>query len=249
MVPKLQRRWFCIYDSDDEIGELLVMATMTAVMTMDDDDGNGEPLKSFVGGRPKVNRWKNHKAIPDITPEAVAMSKELKRRGFGFVGPTVCYALMQSTGMVNDHPVSTWQWRRVNDIVTRRFGKSKVTTAVITTTTIIILLFLFIIIFITIFIILFIIVIFIFIFIFIIIIIIIIIIITMITIIVANTIFVIIGACIIQRAAHEPASSLMAPLLARRQLGVLLVTGLCLGGEITGGAAGLEYKGLRVAGD
>ncbi|CAE7713138.1 guaA [Symbiodinium sp. CCMP2456] len=85
----------------------------------------GKFMWSFVGGRPKVNRWKSKKAIPDITPEAVTMSKELKRRGFVFVGPTVCYALMQSTGMVNDHPVSSWQWRRVNEIVTRRFGKSK----------------------------------------------------------------------------------------------------------------------------
>eukprot|EP00490_Sorites_sp_Unknown_P016285 CAMPEP_0114687908 /NCGR_PEP_ID=MMETSP0191-20121206/62967_1 /TAXON_ID=126664 /ORGANISM="Sorites sp." /LENGTH=61 /DNA_ID=CAMNT_0001974899 /DNA_START=35 /DNA_END=216 /DNA_ORIENTATION=- len=60
------------------------------------------------------------KRIPVVTKEANEMSKELKRRGFGFVGPTICYALMQSVGMVNDHPVSSPQWKRVNDIVERR---------------------------------------------------------------------------------------------------------------------------------
>lgn len=53
------------------------------------------------------------------------MSRELKRRGFRFVGPTICYALMQSVGMVNDHPVSTWQWKRVNRLVTKRFGTGR----------------------------------------------------------------------------------------------------------------------------
>ncbi|CAJ1399717.1 unnamed protein product [Effrenium voratum] len=77
-------------------------------------------LWSFVGGRPKVNRWKNAKSIPVVTPEAQLMSRELKKRGFGFVGPTICYALMQSVGMVNDHPVTTPQWRRVNDLVKRQ---------------------------------------------------------------------------------------------------------------------------------
>ncbi|CAL1139329.1 unnamed protein product [Cladocopium goreaui] len=80
-------------------------------------------LWSFVKGRPKVNRWKNMKRIPVVTKEAMEMSKELKKRGFGFVGPTICYALMQSIGMVNDHPVNSPQWKRVNDIVERRFGK------------------------------------------------------------------------------------------------------------------------------
>mmetsp|Transcript_89705 Transcript_89705/g.159406 ORF Transcript_89705/g.159406 Transcript_89705/m.159406 type:complete len:256 (-) Transcript_89705:18-785(-) len=80
-------------------------------------------LWSFVGGRPKVNRWRRKEDLPIDTSEARAMSKEMKRRGFGFVGPTICYSLMQSVGMVNDHPVSTPQWQRVNDIVVKRFGK------------------------------------------------------------------------------------------------------------------------------
>jgi len=57
----------------------------------------------FVAGKPKQNLWRSVSDIPSSTPESVAMSKELKKRGFKFVGPTICYALMQATGMVNDH--------------------------------------------------------------------------------------------------------------------------------------------------
>jgi DNA-3-methyladenine glycosylase I len=63
-------------------------------------------LWQFVGGAPKVNRWRTLKEIPPETAESKAMSKELKRRGFGFVGPTVCYAFMQATGMADDHILS-----------------------------------------------------------------------------------------------------------------------------------------------
>jgi DNA-3-methyladenine glycosylase I len=63
-------------------------------------------LWSFVDGRPKQNRWRSMSEIPALTPEAEKLSKELKRRGFGFIGPTVMYAHMQATGMVNDHLVS-----------------------------------------------------------------------------------------------------------------------------------------------
>jgi DNA-3-methyladenine glycosylase I len=57
----------------------------------------------FVGGRPKVNHWKSLQRLPASTAESDAMSKDLKRRGFRFVGSTICYAFMQATGMVNDH--------------------------------------------------------------------------------------------------------------------------------------------------
>jgi DNA-3-methyladenine glycosylase I len=60
----------------------------------------------FVGGRPKVNRWRSSQRLPARTPESDAMSKDLKRRGFRFVGSTICYAFMQATGMVNDHLVT-----------------------------------------------------------------------------------------------------------------------------------------------
>ena len=59
----------------------------------------------FVGGEPKVNRPRTMGAVPARTPESDAMSKDLKKRGFRFVGSTICYAFMQATGMVNDHYV------------------------------------------------------------------------------------------------------------------------------------------------
>lgn len=57
----------------------------------------------FVGGKPIVNSWNALSEIPTNTNESIAMSKDLKKRGFNFVGPTICYAYMQATGMVNDH--------------------------------------------------------------------------------------------------------------------------------------------------
>jgi DNA-3-methyladenine glycosylase I len=72
-----------------------------------------EYLWSFVGGRPKVNGWRKLQEIPAETDESRAMSKELKKRGFRFVGPTVCYAFMQSAGLVNDHTVDCFRYREV----------------------------------------------------------------------------------------------------------------------------------------
>ena len=63
-------------------------------------------LWQFVDGRPRINHWRTLAEVPAITPEAEALSRELKRRGFKFIGPTVIYAHMQATGMVNDHLVS-----------------------------------------------------------------------------------------------------------------------------------------------
>jgi DNA-3-methyladenine glycosylase I len=65
----------------------------------------------FVGGRPKQNAWKSHKQMPATTAESDALSKDLKKRGFRFVGSTICHALMQATGMVNDHMVSCFRYR------------------------------------------------------------------------------------------------------------------------------------------
>jgi len=64
---------------------------------------------SFVGGRPIRNSWKNIGEIPAATSESDAMSKSLKKRGFKFVGPTICYAFMQAVGMVNDHTVDCFR--------------------------------------------------------------------------------------------------------------------------------------------
>jgi DNA-3-methyladenine glycosylase I len=66
-------------------------------------------LWSFVGGHPRTNRWRSVAQVPTRTPEAEAMSRNLRTRGFRFVGPTICYAFMQAVGMVNDHLVSCFR--------------------------------------------------------------------------------------------------------------------------------------------
>jgi DNA-3-methyladenine glycosylase I len=63
-------------------------------------------LWSFVGANPKQNRWRRMGQVPARAPESDAMSRALSQRGFKFVGSTICYALMQATGMVNDHLVT-----------------------------------------------------------------------------------------------------------------------------------------------
>ena len=68
---------------------------------------------SFVGGKPIVNRWKTTKQIPATSKESDALAKELKQRGFKFVGSTIMYAHMQAAGLVNDHLVSCWRWKEV----------------------------------------------------------------------------------------------------------------------------------------
>jgi DNA-3-methyladenine glycosylase I len=86
---------------------LKVESTVTnarAVLDVQRDDGSLDAyLWTFVGGSPLVNRRHGLNQIPAETGESRAMSKDLKRRGFRFVGPTVCYAFMQATGMVNGH--------------------------------------------------------------------------------------------------------------------------------------------------
>jgi DNA-3-methyladenine glycosylase I len=67
----------------------------------------------FVGGKPKKNAWKTLKELPAKTPESEAMSKDLLKRGFKFVGPTICYAHMQATGMVNDHLVDCFRYGQI----------------------------------------------------------------------------------------------------------------------------------------
>ena len=66
-------------------------------------------MAGFVGHNPKHNTWKSSKEVPAKTPESDAMSKDLKRRGFKFVGSTICYAFMQAVGMVNDHLVDCFR--------------------------------------------------------------------------------------------------------------------------------------------
>src|SRR6202158_1836096 len=77
---------------------------------------------SFVGGRPKRNAWKTMGDIPAQTAEAQALSKDLIARGANFVGPTICYAFMQATGLVNDHLVSCFRYRQLSPVRTRAWG-------------------------------------------------------------------------------------------------------------------------------
>jgi DNA-3-methyladenine glycosylase I len=67
----------------------------------------------FVGGKPRVNIWKAGQGVPASTAESDAMSKDLKKRGFTFVGSTICYAFMQATGMVNDHALACFRYRQL----------------------------------------------------------------------------------------------------------------------------------------
>jgi len=67
----------------------------------------------FVNGQSRVNSWKSHKRVPARTAESDAMSKDLKKRGFNFVGSTICYAFMQAVGMVNDHRVQCFRYGEV----------------------------------------------------------------------------------------------------------------------------------------
>ncbi|MFK8009669.1 MAG: DNA-3-methyladenine glycosylase I [Saprospiraceae bacterium] len=70
----------------------------------------------FVGGKPIKNKFEKMSDVPATTPESDAMSKDLKKRGFKFVGSTICYAFMQACGMVNDHITSCHKWKSVNKL-------------------------------------------------------------------------------------------------------------------------------------
>jgi len=71
---------------------------------------------NFVNGKPIVNKWKSLKQIPAITDISNTMSKELKKRGFTFVGPTICYSFMQSMGLVNDHTTDCFRYHEINKL-------------------------------------------------------------------------------------------------------------------------------------
>ena len=88
---------------------LKIAATITnakAFLLLREETTFDKYLWSFVGGKPIQNRWRNMAEVPAHTAESDAMSRDLVQRGFKFVGSTICYALMQATGMVNDHLVT-----------------------------------------------------------------------------------------------------------------------------------------------
>ncbi|MGH7308645.1 MAG: DNA-3-methyladenine glycosylase I, partial [Candidatus Rokuibacteriota bacterium] len=67
-------------------------------------------LWRFVGGQPVQNAWRALKQVPAETDASRALSRDLRRRGFRFVGPTICYAFMQAAGLVNDHTMDCFRW-------------------------------------------------------------------------------------------------------------------------------------------
>ncbi len=89
------------------------IANARGVLALRAAGGLSDHLWSFVGGEPRQNRWAGIGEIPASTAESEAMSRDLRKRGFGFVGPTICYAFMQSAGLVNDHEVGCFRWAEV----------------------------------------------------------------------------------------------------------------------------------------
>jgi DNA-3-methyladenine glycosylase I len=90
------------------------IANAQAVLAVQEELGGFDIyVWSFVGGSPIENRFRSLGELPAETAESAAMSKDLKRRGFRFVGPTTCYSFMQATGLVNDHTVDCFRYREV----------------------------------------------------------------------------------------------------------------------------------------
>src|SRR5918992_4252054 len=97
------------------------IANARAMLAVREEHGSlSDYLWSFVGGEPRRNAWTALSEIPAETDESRAMSKDLKRRGFRFVGPTVCYAFMQAAGLVNDHVVDCFRYAEVQSPATKK---------------------------------------------------------------------------------------------------------------------------------
>ena len=91
------------------------VANAKATVAMAKEHGSLDAyLWSFVGGRPIRNQWRSVREIPSESDESKAMSRDLRDRGFRFVGPTICYAFMEAVGMVNDHVASCFRYRELS---------------------------------------------------------------------------------------------------------------------------------------
>jgi len=91
------------------------VANARAFLRVQDELGSFDALLwRFVGGRPRLNAWTELRQLPAATPESEAASKELVRRGFRFVGPTIVYAHMQACGLVNDHLAHCFRYRQLS---------------------------------------------------------------------------------------------------------------------------------------
>jgi DNA-3-methyladenine glycosylase I len=97
-----------------------VMRNARAFLAIQDEFGSFDAyVWRFVGNVPRINGWRALRDVPARTPESDALSRDLRRRGFTFVGSTICYALMQAVGLVNDHTIDCFRYRRVG----RRTGR------------------------------------------------------------------------------------------------------------------------------
>jgi DNA-3-methyladenine glycosylase I len=89
-----------------------VVQNAQALLKVADEFGSFDRyLWQFVGGKPRLNAWKASRQVPARTPQSDTMSKDLRSRGFKFVGSTICYAFMQAVGLVNDHLISCFRYR------------------------------------------------------------------------------------------------------------------------------------------
>ena len=92
------------------------IASAKAVLKIQEEQGSFDKyIWQFVGGKPIQNKWKHTEDLPPFTIESENMSKDLKKRGFKFVGPTICYAFMQAVGMVNDHVVDCFRHSEIEN--------------------------------------------------------------------------------------------------------------------------------------
>lgn len=93
----------------------VVQNAQAALRVIDEFGSLDAYLWSFVDGKPIINHYQSMSEIPTKTPTSEKMSKALKKRGFCFVGPTICYAFMEAVGMVNDHEVDCFRWQEVQE--------------------------------------------------------------------------------------------------------------------------------------
>jgi DNA-3-methyladenine glycosylase I len=99
------------------------IANARAFLALQEERGSFDGyVWGFVDGKPKQNAWQSHGDVPARTPESDAMSKDLRRRGFKFVGSTICYAFMQAVGMVNDHLVACFRRAEVQRLLQQKRG-------------------------------------------------------------------------------------------------------------------------------
>jgi DNA-3-methyladenine glycosylase I len=98
------------------------VANAQAFLKIEDEFSSFESyVWKFVKGKPIENEWKDLSEIPSYTSESKEMSLDLKKRGFKFIGPTICYAFMQAVGMVNDHTVDCFRHSEILKLIDERY--------------------------------------------------------------------------------------------------------------------------------